>query len=82
MALTVPFETMMAVFGVGTSVVAILTWLVEEGHAAAPGRLPAAPRRLWQCHICAAFYSRDREEQLTIWPQCGSYNSGEGVHTP
>ena len=77
--MSVPFEPSLAWAAGGLSALLLLWWGWEEHRQEQWHRhLTTFSARLWQCKICAVFYTAMTEERLTICPQCGSYNSQEG----
>jgi len=78
-----PFE--LSVVGAAGGLAAALLawwWWQEALQGRAEWDIPTPRRRFRRCQICTAIYATRPEEHLTICPQCGSYNSQEGSHTP
>ncbi len=70
------FEQAVAFYILFFIIIFICGWIFFEGKKTAFSKNKDG--KLWQCSICAFVYLRMFDENMTICPQCGSYNKKEG----
>jgi hypothetical protein len=46
-----------------------------------PRRISPEEKFVWQCRICTFFYVDSQNDEISVCPRCGSYNSKEKKET-
>lgn len=59
------------------SVVTILVAWIVYGYRISRRFQPKDVEFIWKCSICLAAYIDSRHEDISVCPQCGSYNKRE-----
>ncbi len=61
------------------SVVTILIAWIVHGYRKAKRFQAEAIELIWKCSICLAAYVDSKHEDISVCPQCGSYNKREKI---
>lgn len=57
------------------SVIGILIMWIFFDRKGTFRRINPEEKFVWQCHICTFFYIDSQNDEVSVCPRCGSYNS-------